>query len=74
MKMFSKAEKKHKSSYSTVDFRWYKHIDKVENIKNNKSAPGDFTHLEVALINERVLENYLNDTWDMRTVRNIVDY
>ena len=72
--MFSKAEKKHKSSYSTVDFRWYKNIEKVDSILNNKGHPENFTHMEVALISETVLEHYLNDTRDMKTVRNIIDF
>ena len=72
--MFSKAEKKHKSSYSTVDFRWCKYIRDVDSILKNNGHPGNFTHMEVALINETVLEHYLNETRDMRTVRNIIDY
>ena len=74
MKRFSKAEKKHKSSYSTVDFRWYKNIREVESILENKGSPGEFTHMEVAMINETVLEQYLNDTRNLKTVRNIIEY
>ena len=65
--------KKQKASYSFVDFNWLK-IGRLIDHYQKKAPRERYTDLEIALYMKLMMDNYLSDTKNFKTIRSIIDF